>query len=55
MHLYTQLGAALSGRALEIEASQAQLGNAGDTSAIMLLKNLDKATCSFIQQVMLAE
>ena len=50
-HLFKQLGAALGGRALEIESSHSQTGSSPSLSTLMALKWLDAATQNFIEQV----
>ena len=50
-HLFKQLGAALGGRALEIESSQSHTGSSSSLRTLMILSRLDAATRDFIEQV----
>ena len=50
-HLFKQFGAALGGRALEVETSQSQPGSQIDIADIMVLTQLDMAAQTFIKEV----
>lgn len=49
--LFKQLGAALGGRALEIENSLSETGVSASLGTVMVLSRLDAATKNFIEQV----